>query len=161
MTQRSTVRTFIEKNTFRKLELMKQTHSKVRDIKHIKLKMQDYFLPNSIKNVTMQEIQLIFQMRSKVINLKLNMKSKYETLKCQACLLENESQQHVYECEQIWSKRDIKNIEKPMYENIIWGNVIQKIKVARIFNKNMKILERTRLRSKVFSLEKTLVLTSF
>ena len=77
---RIAVRTFIEKNTFRKLERMKQTHSKVRDIKHIKLKMQDYFLPNSIKNVTMQEIQLIFQMRSKVVNLKLNMKSKYETL---------------------------------------------------------------------------------
>ena len=144
MTWRNTIRKFIEKNAFRKLERMKQTHSKVKDIKHIKLKMQDYFLPNSIKNVTMQEIQLIFQMRSKVINLKLNMKSRYETLECQACLLENESQQHVYECEQIWSKRDIKNIEKPMYENIIWGNVIQKIKVARIFNENMKILERIR-----------------
>ena len=138
------MRTFIEKNAFRKLERMKQTHSKVKDIKHIKLKMQDYFLPNSIKNVTIQEIQLIFQMRSNVVNLKLNMKSKYETLECEACLLENESQQHVYECEQIWRKRDIKNIEKPMYENIIWGNVIQKIKVARIFHENMKILERIR-----------------
>ena len=138
---RIAVRTFIEKNTFRKLELMKQTHSKVRDIKHIKLKMQDYFLPNSIKNVTMQEIQLIFQMRSKVVNLKLNMKRKYETLECEACFSENESQQHVYECEQIWRKQDIKNIEKPMYENTFWGT-LSKYKSIQNFYENMKILER-------------------
>ena len=44
---------------------MKQTHSKVKDVKHARLKMQDYFLPNSIENITKQEIQLIFQMRTK------------------------------------------------------------------------------------------------
>ena len=69
------------------------------------------------------------------------MKGKHETFECGACLVENESQKHVYECIEIWNKQDIRNLEIPMYENIISGNVKQKIKVARIFNENMKILE--------------------
>ena len=120
---------------------MKQTHTKVKDMKHTRLKMQDYFLPNGIENVTKQEIQLIFQMRSKVTKLKLNMKGKHETFECGACFLVDESQIHVYECTEIWNKRDSRNLEIPIYENIIWGNVKQKIKVARIFYENMKILE--------------------
>ena len=120
---------------------MKQTHTKVKDMKHTRLKMQDYFLPNGIENVTKQEIQLIFQMRSKVTKLKLNMKGKHETFECGACLVENESQKHVYECIEIWNKQDIRNLEIPMYENIISGNVKQKIKVARIYIDNIKLLE--------------------
>ena len=144
MVWRNTIRKYIEENAFRNLEIMKQTHSKVKELKHIRLKIQDYFLPNGIKNITKQDIQLIFQMRSQVTNLKQNMKGKYETFECRACLVENESQTHVYECKEIWKKRNISNIENPCYENIIWGNVIQKIKVARIFHENLKILETIR-----------------
>ena len=70
MTWRSTIRKYIEGNAFKKLEDMKQTHSKVKDVNHERLKMQDYFLPNSIENITKQEIQLIFQMKLKLQMLK-------------------------------------------------------------------------------------------
>ena len=139
----NTIRKYIERNIFLRLESMKQTHSKVKDVKHISLKMQDYFLPNNgIENITKQDVQLIFQMRSKVTNLKMNMKGKYETFECGACLLENESQKHVYECKEIWKKRNIENINNPVYENIMSGSVIQKIKVAKTFYENRKILEK-------------------
>ena len=34
--------------------------------------------------------------------------------------------------------------ENPEYEKIMWGNLNQKINVARIFNENMKLLEKIR-----------------
>ena len=83
-------------------------------------------------------------MRSKVTNVKNNMKSQYETLECSACLIENESQKHVYECKQIWMEQRNMNIEKPDYEKIMWGNSVEKITVARIFYENMKILDKIR-----------------
>ena len=50
MKWKNTVKKHIEENAFIKLENMKLMHSKVKDLKHIKLKMQEYFLPNcSIK----------------------------------------------------------------------------------------------------------------
>jgi len=128
MKWRNMIRKSIEENTFRKLENMKNMHSKVKDLKHTRLKMQEYFLPNGVENVTKQETQLIFKMRSKVTNVKTNMKGQYETLECKACLLENETQKHVYECQQIWSKQNNLNLEKPDYEKILWGKVEEKIK---------------------------------
>ena len=83
-------------------------------------------------------------MRSKVTNVKCNMKGQYETYECGACLLENESQKHVYECEKIWSEQKNIKIEKPDYEKIMWGNVDEKIKIAKIFYENMKMLEKVR-----------------
>ena len=109
---------------------MKNMHSKVKDLKHTRLKMQEYFLPNGVENITKQETQLIFKMRSKVTNVKNNIKGQYETLECGACLTENETQKHVYECQQIWSKQNNINLEKPDYEKILWGNVEEKIKIA-------------------------------
>ena len=142
MRWRNMIRKSIEENTFRKLENMKNLHSKVKDLKHTRLKMQEYFLSNGIENVTKQDTQLIFKMRSKVTNVKNNIKGQYETLECGACLTENETQKHVYECQQIWSKQNNINLEKPDYEKILWGNVEEKIKIARIFYENMKILDK-------------------
>ena len=142
MKWKNMIKRCIEENTFRKLETMKQMHSKVKDLKHNRLKIQEYFLPKGIENFTKEEIQFIFQMRSKVTNVKINMKGQYETLECSACLADNESQKHVYECELIWRERNIVNIEKPDYEKIEWGNVIEKIIVSRIFYENLKTLEK-------------------
>ena len=101
-------------------------------------------MPKDIENLTEEEIQFIFQMRSKVTNVKINMKGQYETFECSTCLTNNESQKHVYECELIWRERNIVNIEKPDYEKIEWGNVIEKIIVSRIFYENLKTLEKIR-----------------
>ena len=61
---------------------MKNMHSNVKDLKHTRLKMQEYFLPNGVENVTKQETQLIFKMRSKVRNVNNNVKGQYETIEC-------------------------------------------------------------------------------
>ena len=68
------VKNTIHKNSFFKLEAKKQTHSKVKDLEHIRLEMQDYFMPNGIENMNKEEVQLIFKIRSKTTNVKMNRK---------------------------------------------------------------------------------------
>ena len=45
MKWKNMIKRCIEENTFRKLESMKQMHSKVKDLKHSRIKIQEYFLP--------------------------------------------------------------------------------------------------------------------
>ena len=40
---------------------------------------------------------------------------------------------HIYQCEQIWKLRNESNMEVPKYEYILYGDVKQKVKVARLF----------------------------
>ena len=76
---KSTVKYYKKEKTFSKLKQMKETHSKVEDIKYSKFEMQDYLLPNDQK-MTKEEVQNIFKMRTKMINLKANYKGKKTVL---------------------------------------------------------------------------------
>ena len=136
------IRNIVELNTFRKLQAIKQTHSKVKHIKHIRLEMQDYFMPNNIKNMNKEEVQMIFKIRCRNLNLKMNMKNQYETLECLVCFKEEESQEHVYVCEQIIKQKYISNTENPKYEKIFNGTVYDKVQIARIMRENIKIREK-------------------
>ena len=68
-------------------------------------------------------------------------KNQFETFECKVCLVEDESQEHVYECKKIWELKQKNDIEVPKYEEILWGKVNEMIKVEKIFRENMKILE--------------------
>ena len=72
----------------------------------------------------------------------MNRKSQFETYECSVCFLENKSQEHIYKCDKIWKLRNQRKTEIPKFEEIIYGNVEQKLKVTRIFLENMKIRER-------------------
>ena len=45
-------------------------------------------------------------MRSRVTNVKLNFRGKFENFECRACNKEEESQKHVYECEKITNRNN-------------------------------------------------------
>ena len=66
--------------------------------------MQKYFKASRIK-ITQEEIQTIYKLRSRMIDVKVNFKGKYENLECQGCKSEGESQKHVFECIEIMKKR--------------------------------------------------------
>ena len=72
----------------------------------------------------------------------MNMKGNFEKFECSVCLLEEETQEHVYQCKQIWKMKKKIDSNIPNYEEILWGNVMQKLKVARILKENMKIREQ-------------------
>ena len=85
------VQNIIIMKTFTKLENIKQTHSKVRNLKHTRLEMQDYLMPNEVNNMKKEDAQIIFQIKSKVMNLKMNMKGKFEKFECSICFIEEET----------------------------------------------------------------------
>ena len=103
---KNTVKKSVNENALLYLETVKQTHSKVKLLKHPKLQIQAYFLPNKL-NMCKEEIQYIFKMRCKVVNVKMNLQGIYDTYECKVCLHENESQEHVYQCKEIWNLRKI------------------------------------------------------
>ena len=72
----------------------------------------------------------------------MNRKNQFETYECSVCFAENETQEHIYQCEEIWKLKKQSKKEIPKFEEILHGNIQQKVKVTRIFQENMKILEQ-------------------
>ena len=54
------------------------------------------------------------------------------------------TKKHIYECIKIWEFKDEK-MGDLKYEEIMTGNVKEKIKIARIFNENFKIHEKFKM----------------
>ena len=123
---------------------MKENHSKVMGLKHPILKMQQYLMPND-ERMKKEDCQIIFQLRSKVTNAKMNQKNRYESYECEVCGLADESQEHVLNCEVIremhneWDKSEI-----PSYNKLTDGSIKEKILISKMFSKNMKIIENLR-----------------
>ena len=136
---RNIIRNSIVFTAFRNLETIKLTHSKVKNIKHIKLEMQDYLMPNDVENMNKEEAQMIFKIRCRSLNVKMNMKNQYDSFECLVCLSENETQDHIYECKEILKLKNFKHSEIPKYQEIFNGNVHKKILVARILKENLEI----------------------
>ena len=118
------------------LEKAKKNHSKVRKLNHSCIKIQTYLQPNKMK-MSREEAQLIFAMRCRVTDVKINIKGKYDSLECGACGLAEESQQHIIECEKISDNKHTKVI----YEKLLNGTVEDKLKIARAFKENFEKLE--------------------
>ena len=109
-------------------------------LEYEKLEMQTYFLPNKFE-CSKEDVQLIFKIRSNMTNAKMNKKNLHKTHECTICLKENETQQHIYICNEIFKISGRKKENNPMYEKIINGNRKEKIEIAKIFKENMKIIE--------------------
>ena len=101
----------VMEKTFKNLLETKQTHSKVMKLEYEKLEMQTYFLPNKFE-CSKEDVQLIFKIRSNMTNAKMNKKNLHKTHECTICLKENETQQHVYTCNEIWEEMGKRKLSK-------------------------------------------------
>ena len=70
--------------------------------------------------------------------MKSNLQGNYETLECEACGGDYETQEHILACKVINENR---TIEKVHYDKLLKGTDIEKLKVAKLFEENFKILE--------------------
>lgn len=129
-----------EEKSLNDLNNLKAGHSKVMNLKHSMMKMKKYFKPNGIKQ-TKEEIQLIFKMRTKMTEMKMNYKGSYDSFECSACSQEEESQAHIFKCKEIW-KHNEEVHEVPEYNKIFEGNVKEQVEIARMFKRLMKIKEK-------------------
>ena len=123
------------KNSFEKLEKLKNAHSKVKHITHNMLKMRRYFLPSET-NASIEEIQLIFKLRCRVTKTKTNFKGLYDTYECDLCGEDDESQAHILECKKI---TNMNKSDLPDYDKIFEGTISEQVKIAKLFKQNMKI----------------------
>ena len=71
----------------------------------------------------------------------MNRKKLHKTHECNACLKENETQEHIYSCIEILKITGNKEEKCPKYERIIQGSRKDQLKIAKIFKENMKIKE--------------------
>ena len=124
--------------TLDKFQKEKESHSKVRNLEHNAIKMQKYIQPNGIK-MTKEEAQLIFHLRCRVTEAKINLRGKYDNLECGACGVEEETQQHVIKCKVLNKGKEVEDIS---YENLFNGTVKEKWRIAHKFEQICSVLER-------------------
>jgi hypothetical protein len=141
----------IERKAVLLLEEKKANHSKVMHIKHGFLRMQMYLKPSQMQ-ISTEERQLVFQLRSAMTNVKMNFKGKYSDFECEICEQENETQKHLLECREL-PEIEINEKMIPKYDKIFYGNVKEKIEIARKFKQNMKIRENVKENKKKLDLE--------
>ena len=122
------------------MEKRKESHSKVRNIKHVRLEMQKYLKPNESK-IKLEEAQEIFKMRSRVSNVKANFRGNHQSFECMVCKTKDETQQHIIQCKEINRIRKDKK-EPPEYEGLYENNVEKQVNLVRHFLENVKIKEK-------------------
>ena len=91
------------------------------------------------------EVSLLFAIRSRQIDCKMNFKSRYSpnNLLCEICYEEEESQLHIFNCKLLNNEMKSTNlaIEKACYEDIFSDHNKQKV-VTSIFHKLLEIRKR-------------------
>ena len=130
----------IETTAFKRLEKIKMSHTKVKNVKHYMLQIRKYFLPSEA-NATREEIQLIFKLRSRMTETKTNFKGSYDTYECDICGKEEESQSHILECTKLVNMNK-ESTEMPNYDQIFEGKPSEQVKIARIFQQNMTLKDK-------------------
>ena len=115
-------------------------HSKVKDIKYLKLETQKYMTSPIFSN---EEVNLLHALRSRSTECKENFKQKYiySNLLCSLGCNENENQQHILTCTVIKEKYRSENlaINQVEYENIFSTNINKQKEVTQLYMDLFKI----------------------
>ena len=121
----------VKNKALEQLNRKKTNHSKGKELNYPYLEMQKYLRPSQI-SITHKEIITIFRLRTRMTKVKDNFKGKYEKLECEICKEEKETQLHILNCK-ILSKEIV-----PEYEKIFENDVKYQVKIAKVFNENIK-----------------------
>ena len=126
------------------LTILKKKHSKVDTIEHASLQIQAYFSADDSEK-TIKNIQDLFKIRSRMLDVKTNYKGNYTEYNCDECKiigLENEdTQSHLLKCPIINAGKTELHSE---YSDIFVMNVNLQIDVTKEIMENMKIREAFR-----------------
>ena len=131
----------IRKAAFQYLFNLKESHSKVSMIEYKKYKIQDYLCNSNFK---MEEKQLLFKLRSKMLNCKENFRSMYISDQCDICMSgATQTQRHLLEdCQPIISACDDITENVVVEHDDIYGTVDQQLKVVRLYAKVLSTREK-------------------
>ena len=121
----------IEEEALKYLNDIKARHSKVRHIEHTKMKMQDYLRPED--TISIDEAKFLFQLRTRMLDVRKNYEGKYKDLMCPVCNLVEDTQPHLIECLKL-SDNDL--VDKvPEYNDLFGKDLKTKVKTSRILRR--------------------------
>jgi hypothetical protein len=125
------VKTRIEKCAIKHLIELRNSHSKSENLKINGFKPADYLMS---KNLTSEEVKILFKLRTRMIDVKGNFSSCYtNNMWCKLCNLFTETQQHLLECPVLRIRtKNIINV-KEVDHNMIFGSLKNQEKVAKIY----------------------------
>ena len=139
----------LSKFKFKRIIKMKVEEFALREMNLIKVKRRksDYLHSSSFETAkyllderfSKLEAQLLFKLRSKTLNLKMNFPSQHSNLMCKVCKLFPESQSHLLQCPQIVEKLQLLSLNKKIDENHIYGNVEKQEVIVKLYMQIMKI----------------------
>ena len=142
--------TNMKKETFKtlvkqKIKLLSKEYLISLRNKHTKSK--DLLLENNIKGysiseqLTIEDKQLLFALKTRAVDVKTNYKSMYSNLQCRLCnsLEQEESEIHVMQCNKIISDESLKKPIETISYSDIFGNMKQQISAVKILKKIFKV----------------------
>ena len=118
---------------------MKSTHSKSGNLNCKQLKMADYLMD---QRFTTRKKQLLFRLRSRTLDVKLNFRDQHTNHWCISCGLFPETQSHLLQCPELVN--NLHNLtEKPsqLNENFVYGNLTQQETIVNIYSELLDIRE--------------------
>ena len=136
---KTVVKKKVIQNFLLKLEGRKNKHSKSKFLSCKELKMADYIKSPAL---TTREKQLLFKLRSKTLEVKLNFPGQYENLWCTSCGLFEESQGHLLQCPQIVTKLQHLNLNlTELNENLVYGKILEQQIMVNIYSEILEVRE--------------------
>ena len=137
------IKSIIKQAAFSYLTDKQQHHSKVKDIKYDKLKTQEYMTSSIFTN---EDVQLLHALRSRSTDCKANFKQKYihSNIICDLCKNEEETQQHILECEELRKEYNSEDVvtENVTYDSLFCKDVKKQKEVTTLFKELFKAKER-------------------
>ena len=119
----------VKTKAFNYLAEIKETHSKVRTIKHSELKLQS-FLASNQGEMTIKEKQFAFAARTRMLDLKTNFKAGAADTTCRRCEREEETQEHLLYCPALSDSSIVQGL--PLYSDILEENSTKIATISRI-----------------------------
>ena len=114
---KSEVKKKVQEAAFKYLKNLQSKHSKTCNIQYKEFKTQNYMTTPIFSN---NEVNLLHALRSRMVNVKMNFKSKYRDLSCPLCSSHEDDQSNVLTCKVLKGKNisyEAAN-NKSVYEDI-------------------------------------------
>ena len=140
---RRKVKAAIQKAAFKWLTQEKATKSKIKNIQYPKFQLQEYFQGNTLDT---REKKLLFQLRTRMVDIKLNFKNSHTDLSCPLCAQVDDTQEHVLMCSALMKDTYFVASGTVKYSDIFHSDVTKQAAVSRIFqtlwNSRRKIIKK-------------------
>ena len=119
------------------LNLIRQTHSEVKDILYRKFEMQPYMKDTEF---SIKERQLLFKLRTRMTSVKSNFSSMYTCLNCDLCEKDfSQSDSHLLDCEFMIQKCPELNESNVLEYEDVFKDSNSQLKIVKMFIKLFEI----------------------